>query len=707
MKQIFQSLKTGAISIENVPIPMQQKGQLLIATRKTLVSAGTERMMLDFGKGNWIQKARQQPDKVKMVLDKIRTDGLSATMDSVNSKLEQPLALGYCNIGVVIGDSGTEMGYRVGDRIVSNGKHAEVVSVPKNLCAKVPDNVTDECAAFTVLGAIGLQGIRLAQPGLGECVVVIGLGLIGLITVQLLVAQGCRVLGIDFDEAKLALARQFGAETASAQDDVVTAAYSFSRGRGVDAVLIAASTRSNDPIHDAAQMCRKRGRIILIGVTGLNLSRADFFEKELSFQVSCSYGPGRYDPAYEEHGNDYPVGYVRWTEQRNFEAVLDMMATGKLNVEPLISHRFALEDAASAYDLLTSGTPSMGIILGYTSRPEEDEPLVKAQPTGLSAVLPSGRASIIMLGAGNYAGRTLAPAFANAGAFLDTVVSANGSNAAFIGRKYGFANVGSDDLTALQAGNANIAVIATRHNLHAAQVVAALQAGKHVFCEKPLCLTVPELDLIEKQCAESPNQLLMIGFNRRFAPHIIKMKELLDSVDAPKSFIMTVNAGEIDPTHWTQDRNIGGGRIIGEACHFVDLLRFLAGATIEEVQATTLGPHPALQVRDDKCTVTMRFANGSVGTIHYLANGNKAFPKERLEVFSGGKIIALDNFLKMTGMGWSTFKSMRLLRQSKGADACVRAFVSAVEEGKSCPIPLNEVLEISRITLQIAAQLYR
>lgn len=707
MKQIFQSLKTGAISIENVPIPMQQKGQLLIATRKTLVSAGTERMMLDFGKGNWIQKARQQPDKVKMVLDKIRTDGLSATMDSVNSKLEQPLALGYCNIGVVIGDSGTEMGYRVGDRIVSNGKHAEVVSVPKNLCAKVPDNVTDECAAFTVLGAIGLQGIRLAQPGLGECVVVIGLGLIGLITVQLLVAQGCRVLGIDFDEAKLALARQFGAETASAQDDVVTAAYSFSRGRGVDAVLIAASTRSNDPIHDAAQMCRKRGRIILIGVTGLNLSRADFFEKELSFQVSCSYGPGRYDPAYEEHGNDYPVGYVRWTEQRNFEAVLDMMATGKLNVEPLISHRFALEDAASAYDLLTSGTPSMGIILGYTSRPEEDEPLVKAQPTGLSAVLPSGRASIIMLGAGNYAGRTLAPAFANAGAFLDTVVSANGSNAAFIGRKYGFANVGSDDLAALRSGNANIAVIATRHNLHAAQVVAALQAGKHVFCEKPLCLTVPELDLIEKQCAESPNQLLMIGFNRRFAPHIIKMKELLDSVDAPKSFIMTVNAGEIDPTHWTQDRNIGGGRIIGEACHFVDLLRFLAGATIEEVQATTLGPHPALQVRDDKCTVTMRFANGSVGTIHYLANGNKAFPKERLEVFSGGKIIALDNFLKMTGMGWSTFKSMRLLRQSKGADACVRAFVSAVEEGKSCPIPLNEVLEISRITLQIAAQLYR
>ncbi|QGY81309.1 bi-domain-containing oxidoreductase [Sphingorhabdus lacus] len=707
MKQIFQSLKTGAISIENVPIPMQQKGQLLIATRKTLVSAGTERMMLDFGKGNWIQKARQQPDKVKMVLDKIRTDGLSATMDSVSSKLEQPLALGYCNIGVVIGDSGTEMGYRAGDRIVSNGKHAEVVSVPKNLCAKVPDNVTDECAAFTVLGAIGLQGIRLAQPGLGECVVVIGLGLIGLITVQLLVAQGCRVLGIDFDEAKLALARQFGAETASAQDDVVTTAYSFSRGRGVDAVLIAASTRSNDPIHDAAQMCRKRGRIILIGVTGLNLSRADFFEKELSFQVSCSYGPGRYDPAYEEHGNDYPVGYVRWTEQRNFEAVLDMMATGKLNVEPLISHRFALEDAASAYDLLTSGTPSMGIILGYTSRPEEDEPLVKAQPTGLSAVLPSGRASIIMLGAGNYAGRTLAPAFAKAGAFLDTVVSANGSNAAFIGRKYGFANVGSDDLAALRSGNANIAVIATRHNLHAAQVVAALQAGKHVFCEKPLCLTVPELDLIEKQCAESPNQLLMIGFNRRFAPHIIKMKELLDSVDAPKSFIMTVNAGEIDPTHWTQDRNIGGGRIIGEACHFVDLLRFLAGATIEEVQANTLGPHPALQVRDDKCTVTMRFANGSVGTIHYLANGNKAFPKERLEVFSGGKIIALDNFLKMTGMGWSTFKSMRLLRQSKGADACVRAFVNAVEEGKCCPIPLNEVLEISRITLQIAAQLYR
>lgn len=707
MKQIFQSLKSGAISIEDVPAPMPQKGQLLIATRRTLVSAGTERMLLDFGKGNWIQKARQQPDKVKMVLDRVRTDGLTATIESVNSKLDQPIALGYCNIGVVIGDSGKDFGYRAGDRVVSNGKHAEVVSVPKNLCTKVPENVTDEQAAFTVIGAIGLQGIRLAQPGLGECVVVIGLGLIGLITVQSLVGQGCRVLGIDFDDSKLALARQFGAETVSAKDDVVGAAMSFSRGRGVDAVLIAASTTSDDPVHQAAQMCRKRGRIVLIGVTGLNLSRADFFEKELSFQVSCSYGPGRYDPAYEEQGNDYPVGFVRWTEQRNFEAVLDMMSTGKIDVEPLISHRFLLDDAECAYDLLTSGKPSMGILLAYPDSEAIDRLSVRTRPTGVATQRDKGRASIVLLGAGNYAGRILAPAFAKAGAFLDTVVSASGSNAVHVGRKYGFANVASDDLQALHSDNADVAVIATRHNLHATQVVAALKAGKHVFCEKPLCLTLPELDMIEKEWGEHPDQLLMVGFNRRFAPHIVRMKALLDSVDAPKSFIMTVNAGEIDASHWTQDREVGGGRVIGEACHFVDLLRFIAGSSVEQVQATALGPHPAIQIRDDKCAITLRFANGSIGTIHYLANGNKAFPKERLEVFAGGKIIVLDNFLKMTGLGWPAFRSMRLMRQDKGADACVSAFVDAVQNGKDCPIPLGEVLEVSRLTIQIADQLAR
>ena len=367
MKQILQSLKTGDTKLADVPVPGVKRGQLLIQTSKTLISAGTERMLVEFGKASWIDKARQQPDKVRMVLDKIRTDGLLPTVEAVLNKLDQPLPLGYCNAGRVVEVGAGVEGFAPGDRVVSNGKHADVVAVPMNLCAKVPDKVTGEEAAFTVLGAIALQGIRLVNPTLGETVVVTGLGLIGLVTVQLLRAHGCRVLGIDFDADKLALARQFGAETVdlSTGQDPVVVAQAFSRGRGVDAVIVTAATKSSEPMHQAALMCRKRGRIVLVGVTGLELSRADFFEKELTFQVSCSYGPGRYDPSYEEKGQDYPVGFVRWTEQRNFEAVLDMMADGRLDVKPLISHRFAITEAEQAYELVGGAAPSLGILLEY------------------------------------------------------------------------------------------------------------------------------------------------------------------------------------------------------------------------------------------------------------------------------------------------------------------------------------------------------
>src|SRR5690606_20626643 len=556
--------------------------------------------------------------------------------------------------------------------------------------------VSDEAAAFTVLGAIGLQGIRLVNPGLGDCVVVIGLGLIGLLTVQMLRAQGCRVLGIDFDPARLALARQFGAEVVNpgAGEDVLAAAQAFSRGRGVDAVIITASTKSNEPVSQAAQMCRKRGRIVLVGVTGLKLSRADFYEKELSFQVSCSYGPGRYDPAYEEGGQDYPVGFVRWTEQRNFEAVLDMMAAGTLDVAPLISHRFPFAAAPEAYALLASDDPSLGILLQYPAADAAggEPPPARQVALGPRAAAP-GKAGVGFLGAGNYAGRVLIPAFKEAGASLQTVVSAGGVSAVHFGRKFGFAAAATDSAAVMADPAVDTVVIATRHDAHGGQVLAALRAGKQVFCEKPLCLQLAELDAIEAEAAARPSQLLMLGFNRRFAPQVVQIRSLLDRVGEPKSFIMTVNAGAIPADHWTQARAVGGGRIVGEACHFIDLLRHLAGAPIVGSHAVALGRHPALAVRDDKATITLEFGDGSVGTIHYLANGDRGFAKERVEVFCAGRVLQLDNFRRLSGWGWKGFRSSAQWRQDKGQAACAKAFVDAVRGGGAAPIPLGEILE--------------
>ncbi len=721
MKQILQSLKDGSTELAEVPAPQPGRGQVLIRTTTSLVSAGTERMLVEFGKANWLDKARQQPDKVRMVLDKIRTDGLAPTLAAVRSKLDQPLAPGYCNVGVVVKVGEGVAGFAIGDRVASNGKHAEVVCVPKNLCARIPDAVSDDAAAFTVLGAIGLQGIRLAEPTLGECVVVTGLGLIGLLSVQMLRAHGCRVLGIDPDPSRRALAESCGAETVSSgdADAVLAAALAFSRGRGVDAVLITASTKSSEPVHQAATMCRQRGRIVLVGVTGLELSRADFYAKELSFQVSCSYGPGRYDPSYEDAGHDYPLGFVRWTEQRNFEAVLDLLAAGRLDTAALVSHRVPLERAVDAYALLAGGEPSLGILLEYpggvaTSVAAAAAPTsadfvgaaaaatqVNPHPYVGAAAAATGRTPrVAFLGAGNYAGRILIPAFKSAGATLDTIVSASGISAAHHAKKHGFVRAASDASAAVADPNVGAVVIATRHNLHANEVLASLHAGKHVFCEKPLCLTLDELSAIERFFAENTSPpLLMVGFNRRFAPQVRKMKALLDGVKAPASFIMTVNAGAIPADSWIQNPAVGGGRLIGEGCHFIDLLRHLAGAAIGSFDVTALGEAGG-PPRSDNFTLTLRFANGSIGSIHYLANGNKSFPKERLEVFTAGRVLQLDNFRKLRGWGWPGFKRNKLWRQDKGQSACASAFVRALSDGTPAPIPLAEILETSRVAIE-------
>jgi len=712
MKQILQDMAKGGTAVIQSPVPNISRGYLLINSVVSLISAGTERMLVDFGKASYLQKARQQPEKVKMVLEKIGTDGLMTTVEAVRSKLAQPLPLGYCNVGMVSEVGVGVDGFKSGDRVVSNGPHADVVRVPKNLCARIPDNVDDESAAFTVVASIGLQGIRLAQPTLGEAVVVTGAGLIGLLTIQLLRAQGCRVLAIDYDQRKLDLARQFGAEICNPGkgEDPISSGLAFSRGQGVDAVIITASTKSNDPVTQAARMCRKRGRIVLVGVTGLELNRADFYEKELSFQVSCSYGPGRYDLNYEEKGQDYPLGFVRWTEQRNFEAVLDMMSSGQLDVKSLISHRFDFEQASAAYELLTSGKTTMGILLQYKSAPESRH--LRSVVLNTAVQFAPQKPVLGFIGAGNYASRMLIPAFKHVGGQFHTIVTSGGINGVIHGEKSGFAEA-STDLDEMLANPAiNVVAIVTRHDTHARFVTRALKAGKHVFVEKPLAINFEELAELEKLYASllttsSSPPLLMLGFNRRFSPQVQRMKELIDGVREPKSFIMTMNAGAIPADHWTQDRAVGGGRIVGEACHYIDLMRYLAGNEIVSVQARRMGETTGMAITEDKAAITLGFADGSFGTIQYLANGAASFPKERVEVFAAGRVLQLDNFLKLKGYGWPGFKKMNLWRQDKGQNACAAAFLSAIELGRPAPISPEEIFEVARVSIEVAELLRR
>ena len=711
MQQVLLNTATGQTSLIEAPVPMLQKGQVLIRTNCTLISAGTERMLVDFGRASMIDKARQQPDKVKMILDKVRTDGLFAAIDAVRSKLDQPLALGYCNVGTVIGAGEGVTEFQAGDRVVSNGNHAGVVSVPKNLCARIPDNVEDESAVFTVLGAIGLQGMRLAQPTLGETVVVTGLGLIGLMTVQMLRAHGCRVMGIDYDPQRLEMARKFGAHAVepSANGDLVSQAMDFSRGRGVDVVIITASTESSEPISQAAKMCRKRGRIVLVGVTGLKLSRQDFYEKEITFQVSCSYGPGRYDESYEQKGQDYPVAFVRWTEQRNFEAVLDLMASKALDVAPLITHRFSIEQAEAAYSVLSSGEPSLGIVLQYPAAASKKETDCRTVVLDGSRSNGAAAKSVVgCIGAGNYGGRVLIPALAKAGAELHTLVTTNGLNAVHYGKKFGFARAatGTDELFAQK--EINTLVIATRHDSHARLAAEALRRGRHVYVEKPLALNREQLAEVETAYVESAAQgtspILLVGFNRRFSPHVQRMRDMLRGTNGPKSLILLMNAGAIPLNHWTQDPKVGGGRILGEACHFIDLARFLVGARIVSASASALRGRSVVTSLDT-AHISLEFEDGSIASIQYYANGHRSFPKERVEVFASGRILHLENFRVLRGFGYPGFRSFRTWRQDKGHTACVQAFLTAVESGGLSPIPVEEIFEVSRVAIEVAESL--
>lgn len=707
MKQILQSLKTGEIEIAELPVPRVKAGHLLIRTSKTLISLGTERMLLNFGKAGWIDKARQQPDKVKQVFQKMKTDGLMPTVNAVFKKLDQPLPLGYSNAGTVVQVGAGVTGFKPGDRVVSNGFHAELVCVPQHLCAKIPDNVDETSASFTVVGAIALQGIRLANPTLGESVAVLGLGLIGLLSCQILLANGCRVIGFDFDATKVELAKSYGIEAFNLSDgiDPVSLAMNFSRGNGVDAVIITAATSSNDPIQQAPQMCRKRGRVILVGVTGLNLSRDDFYKKEISFQVSCSYGPGRYENEYEGKSMDYPIGFVRWTVQRNFEAILDLMAAGRLKTSELVSRKIDFNDAKEAYKLVAEARDILGLILDYgeTVDLEQKSIFLKDLP---ACVDMNGQAPVVgVVGAGNFAAGTLIPAISATEAQLKMIASSAGVSGSIIGGKNGFAISTTDSNRIFSDPEINTVVITTQHNSHAGFVIDGIKSGKNVFVEKPLCMSFSELETIRSIYREQQTKAqarLMVGFNRRFSPLIQTCHKALSAINSPCSIIMTVNAGAIPSDHWTQDFSTGGGRIIGEGCHFIDLLRFLANSEIVSIQSTFMDDPLAQSRMPDTASISICFKNGSIGTIHYFANGNKDFPKERIEIFANGGILQVDNFKSLNSFGFAGVKNQSLWAQDKGHSACMAAFIETIASGKESPIPFSEIYEVSRATLLAA-----
>lgn len=701
MKQLFQSLKTGEVKLEELPVPSCAPGQVLIKTSRTLVSLGTEKMLLNFGKANFINKVKQQPEKVQQVLTKIKTDGLIPTLNAVKTKLEQPLALGYSSVGVVLEVGKNVVDLKPGDRVVSNGPHAEYATVPRNLIAKIPDNVSDDSAAFTIVGAIGLQGIRLINPSLGETIVVVGLGLIGLLTVQLLKASGCNVIGYDFDEDKVKRARSYGAHAFVLSElvDPVVESLNLTNGIGVDGVIITASTKSNEVISQAAQMTRVRGRVVLVGVIGLDIKRSDFYEKEISFQVSCSYGPGRYDPGYEEQGLDYPIGFVRWTEQRNFEAVLDSMLNHRLIVGDLITTKVKLEDAPSLYSGLSNSNSELGIIIEYSELREE---LKKSITFSAAAKETDVTGAVSMIGAGQFAGAVLLPAFQrNQFTFKKLGSRSSSALGPHLRSKFNFECLTSDYDEILEDKSINTVIITTRHNSHGKLVLSALQKGKNVFVEKPLALNQKEISEIEAFYAQEKGKtpILMVGFNRRFSPLVSDLKKHIDGISSSKVFIMTVNAGAIPKKHWTQDANVGGGRLVGEGCHFIDLLRFLSGSSIKT---------GTVSVMDSECkdtfSIQLTFANGDIGTIHYLANGNKSFSKERLEVFVGGKIIVLDNFKKLQGIGLKRLK-YALKSQDKGHNNEVKKFRDSLVQGVN-PIPLEEIFEVSSWAVKLQGEIH-
>ncbi len=723
MKQLLQNIKTGQATIADVPIPAPRVGQALVKVAASLVSAGTERMVVEFAEKSLVGKARSRPDLVKQVLDKAKREGLVNTMQAALNRLDQPMALGYSSAGTVVALGADMRGFKVGQRVACAGGgyavHAEYNVVPRNLLTPLPKNVDFESAAFTTLGAIALHGFRLAEPQIGENVAVIGLGLLGLLTIQLASAAGCNVLGVDLDPKRIALASSLGLEAvARAQAESAADAFTLRHAqggashRGFDVILICADTASNDPVELAGVIARDRARVVATGAVGLTLPRKVYYEKEISFINSRSYGPGRYDANYEENGNDYPIGYVRWTEGRNFKAVVDLMASGKLKVQPLITHRFPIEKATQAYEVITGKKKEafLGVVLTYDEKKEESDALSlskggKKVEFPFAVHRPSSVVKLGVLGAGLYANATLLPAIKKVSDIeLVGIVSAGGLHAQHSGKKFGFQYATSSDDEILNDPNINTIAILTRHDSHADLVLKALIAGKNVFVEKPLAITSQQLAKIEKQLRITNHQLLTVGFNRRFSPLAQSLNSQLATRNEPLHAHYRINAGFIPTSHWTQDEQIGGGRIIGEACHFIDFLTFLVGAAPVSVSAHAL-PDDG-KYREDNVSMTFAFPDGSIGVVDYLANGDKSFPKERVEVFCGGLVAVLDDFVSLVMIKDGKRKEERKA-QDKGWKNEWVAFAKAIREGGEPPIPYEQLIGVAKSTFAAVESIRR
>ncbi len=703
MKQVIQSFKTGRMSVEEVPAPIVRSGGVLVQNRCSLISAGTERMTVDMARKSLIGKAKERPDLVRQVLDKVQRDGLLETLRAVRGRLDSDVPLGYSCAGVVLEVGKDALEFKAGDRAACAGagyaNHAEVVFVPKNLAVKIPEGLDDERAAFVTLGAIAMQGLRVGEVMLGERVGVIGLGLIGQIVVQLLTAAGCQVFGIDLVPDRAALALRMGAVRAESGsvEEVAAAVEAFTEGRGLDAVLIAAATGDNGPVTLAGDISREKGRVVVIGAVKMDIPRQAYYQKELDLRLSRSYGPGRYDPGYEERGVDYPFGYVRWTERRNMEAFLDLLARGRIDVGPLITHRFRVEDALQAYDLILEGRePSLGILLTY-NRPAE---MLRGTKVSLNTEVSRPRGpevGVSLIGAGNFAQGTLLPALKRIGQVrLRGVVSAGGLHARAAGRRFGFDYCASDADEVLRDEESDAVLITTRHHTHAKLACRALAAGKQTFVEKPLALNEAELQGVLSAARQS-GCMLTVGFNRRFAPLVARLKGHFEGRAEPLTMSYRINAGPIAAENWIQNPAEGGGRIVGEVCHFVDLMCHLTGARPDVVYAQAVASTLPIP---DTLNVHLRFEDGSVGSICYWSNGDPSYPKEYLEVFSGGRVAVLDDFRTLICIRDGRKRRIRE-RQDKGHRAELRAFIEAVRKGSEAPIPLRDAAAVTLATFSI------
>lgn len=710
MKQILQNNKTGRLEVVDVPPPVARKGRVLVRTARSLISAGTERMTIDQGKKSLLERARENPELVRQVLERAKSEGVLNTFNAVRSKLGSYTALGYSASGVVVavGDDVTE--FRAGDRVACAGvgyaSHAEMLSVPKNLCVRLPEELSFDAGAFGTLGAIALQGVRLAEPTIGEAVAVIGLGLLGQLTVQLLKANGCRVFGIDLDPQKVELARSLGADGGAISDgDAVRAVMEWSRGRGADAVLITAATSSNQPVELAAEISRLKGRVVAVGMVGLDVPRNLFFSRELSLQISMSYGPGRYDAEYEERGHDYPYAYVRWTEGRNIEAFLDLVQAGGVDVERLITHRFPVEEGERAYQLISGETkePYLGVLLEYDLLRPVERKIEIAGGQKRSAPSQSG-VRVGLIGAGGYAQGMLLPHFQSAGVEFEAIATATGLTARNIGEKYGFRHAVADADEIIKDERVNLVVIATRHDSHAELAMRALQSGKHVFVEKPLAMNGEELESVIRAAQEAEGRL-MVGYNRRFAPQARAALDFFKERQNPLSISYRVNAGRIPLSHWIQDPQQGGRRIIGEVCHFIDFMHFLTGARSTRVYAEAIQGRNSEVPDEDNVFITVRLSDGSNGSIAYLAEGDKGLAKERVEIFGGGKTFVLDDFRTATLYRYGRQEAMRLRSQDKGQHDYVALACAVVREGLIAPIALDDLAATSRATFRILESL--